>query len=428
MIKKIERIIFAVLAFSMLFAFPVSAATFPDVGADAWYGEKLDMLMTYTPGIISGIDDEDGVRRFFPENYLKRGEFLRMISVAAELYTASPAPGGHWAAKYWQMCYENEVLLLDSYAQTQVFGYSFDELEKPITRYEMAVVVANATRTGTAREARVAVTNAANSIPDYNQIPDEYKDAVEQVYGKGIIKGITNTGGIKDGSFCGDRTLRRCDAVVVIYLLLWAGERKAPDFAEKEEIIEVPDVPADPEFVSFAMRYRNMSTAERQTALFGDPNKTHFTSAADANGWMVEVEVPVWKVDKSGNKYSSKAYIEVHKLVAEEVKLIFDEIYNDPERFPINAVGGARYTDALRHSWGCAIDINPNENYYCRTVNGVTTALVGNGWWPGSNQHSISPNGSVVKAFAKYGWGWGGQGYSGGYYDYMHFSILHYGG
>ena len=36
---------------------------------------------------------------------------------------------------------------------------------------------------------------------------------------------------------------------------------------------------------------------------------------------------------------------------------------------------------------------------------------------------------SVVKAFAKYGWGWGGNGYSGGKkHDFMHFSVLASGG
>lgn len=52
----------------------------------------------------------------------------------------------------------------------------------------------------------------------------------------------------------------------------------------------------------------------------------------------------------------------------------------------------------------------------------------GSGWWPGENPYSITATGSVVAAFARYGWGWGGQGYSSGYYDYMHFSILPSGG
>ena len=111
--------------------------------------------------------------------------------------------------------------------------------------------------------------------------------------------------------------------------------------------------------------------------------------------------------------------------MADEVKAIFEEIYNDPERFPIKALGGARYSDTLRHSWGCAIDINPTENYY---INYSTGATVGSYCWKTSDSpYCIRPESSVVRAFAKYGWGWGGQGWTSAV-DYMHFSILASGG
>jgi hypothetical protein len=50
-----------------------------------------------------------------------------------------------------------------------------------------------------------------------------------------------------------------------------------------------------------------------------------------------------------------------------------------------------------------------------------------------ASPYSIGANSSVVRAFAKYGWGWGGQGYSlhsdgSQKYDFMHFSILSSGG
>ncbi|MBQ3051161.1 MAG: M15 family metallopeptidase, partial [Clostridia bacterium] len=110
---------------------------------------------------------------------------------------------------------------------------------------------------------------------------------------------------------------------------------------------------------------------------------------------------------------------------------IFEEIYNDPEQFPIHSIGGARFSDTLRHSWGCAIDINPVENYYIHYASG---SQVGTCCWENVSQYPwidsrycITPNGSVVRAFAKYGWGWGGQGWSTAA-DYMHFSILASGG
>ena len=118
-----------------------------------------------------------------------------------------------------------------------------------------------------------------------------------------------------------------------------------------------------------------------------------------------------------------------------EVKAIFEEIYNDPEQFPIHALGGARYTDTLRHAWGCAIDINPVENYYCYTTTTPYTAITGTTCFKYSDSpYCITPDSSVVRAFAKYGWGWGGgdadNNYSGWNTtaDYMHFSILASGG
>ena len=41
--------------------------------------------------------------------------------------------------------------------------------------------------------------------------------------------------------------------------------------------------------------------------------------------------------------------------------------------------------------------------------------------------YSISPYGSVVKAFSDYGWGWGGS-WGGTGYDFMHFSVIPSGG
>ena len=101
----------------------------------------------------------------------------------------------------------------------------------------------------------------------------------------------------------------------------------------------------------------------------------------------------------------------------------------------------------MRHSWGCAIDVNALYNCECNTRSGALRVTCGYGWWPygtawtiyagslsASSIYSIGKNPgdyghSVVEAFAKYGWGWGGNGWSGGTsFDYMHFSVLPSGG
>ena len=142
-------------------------------------------------------------------------------------------------------------------------------------------------------------------------------------------------------------------------------------------------------------------------------------SHATAVKHMVWVEVPVWNL-KNGKKVSSRARIQVLNLLADEVKEIFTEIYNGPEKFPIKSVGGYNWRpngiESL-HSLGRAIDINPDENPQL-SPDGVV--LVGKKWEPYQNRYSITPEGDVVRAFTSRGWVWGAN-YTRP--DYMHFDF-----
>ena len=142
-------------------------------------------------------------------------------------------------------------------------------------------------------------------------------------------------------------------------------------------------------------------------------------SHATAVKHMVWVEVPVWNL-KNGKKVSSRARIQVLNLLADEVKEIFTEIYNGPEKFPIKSVGGYNWRQngiESLHSLGRAIDINPDENPQL-SPDGVV--LVGKKWEPYQNPYSITPEGDVVRAFTSRGWVWGAN-YTRP--DYMHFDF-----
>ena len=114
-------------------------------------------------------------------------------------------------------------------------------------------------------------------------------------------------------------------------------------------------------------------------------------------------------------------------------------IFEDEEKFPIASVGGLRCTDTMRHAWGAAVDINPDANCAADRVDGAVKITVGQGWWPLGTEksewagtlaepspYSIAAGGSVVRAFAAYGWGWGGTWQSSR--DFMHFSVRTDGG
>ncbi|WP_297213836.1 S-layer homology domain-containing protein [uncultured Flavonifractor sp.] len=162
--------------------------------------------------------------------------------------------------------------------------------------------------------------------------------------------------------------------------------------------------------------------------LFGDATKRRFSSQEEASAAMTTITIPVWKLS-NGTKVSSTLSLSIHSAIAEDVKAIFTEIYNDPEQFPIHDIGGYSWrgdSATGEHNCGTAIDINANENYQVRDGQ----ALVGSLWQPGSNPYSIAPDSSVVRIFAEHGWSWGGDAWAGssdasqGYHDYMHFSYM----
>ena len=142
-------------------------------------------------------------------------------------------------------------------------------------------------------------------------------------------------------------------------------------------------------------------------------------SHATAVKHMVWVEIPVWKL-KNGQKVPGKMKVQVLNLLADEVKEIFTEIYNGPEKFPIKSIGGYEWRPnglSSLHSLGRAIDINPDENPQLSPEGNV---LVGKKWEPGQNPYSITPDGDVVRAFTSRGCVW-----VAGYRrpDYMHFDF-----
>ena len=146
---------------------------------------------------------------------------------------------------------------------------------------------------------------------------------------------------------------------------------------------------------------------------------TYPSTKDEAEQLMVDVTVPIWTLSGS-TKTPSTATIKVHNAIAAKVKLIFEEIYNGDEKFPIKDLGGYNWRGGTsEHNGGTAIDINSNENY-CIYNNGTT---IGSYWKPYEDPYSITPYGDVIRAFEKYGFTWGGDSWSNPK-DYMHFSYL----
>ena len=152
-----KRIVTLLLCAAMLLcATPVSvqgdsSTGFPDVPGNIWYEHALTQMLKNTPGIINGYPD--GL--FRPDEVVTRGEFLKMIITAAEEgHTIDRSQTAiHWAYPYYATALENNVLVADAYASSAsgsgtngaepMFPGTYQALEQPVSRYEMAVIASN---------------------------------------------------------------------------------------------------------------------------------------------------------------------------------------------------------------------------------------------------------------------------------------------
>ena len=167
-----------------------------------------------------------------------------------------------------------------------------------------------------------------------------------------------------------------------------------------------------------------MPRADKLELVFGSSAiaepRTFYKTLSEAEAHMTSILIRTWDIDQNGNKYTRTWELRVHENIAPTVSAIFAEIYALPEKPPIHSIGGFRWCGKSEHSVGLAIDINPNENYYCDPSG---RALTGHYFHPNSDPYSIPLYGSVDKIFAKYGFTRGIY-WRSGYRDYMHYSFF----
>ena len=116
--------------------------------------------------------------------------------------------------------------------------------------------------------------------------------------------------------------------------------------------------------------------------------------------------------------YKGKEFIIPQPSEIKEV--IFKEIYEGKEKFPIKSVGGYSWRgngSTSEHNQGTAIDINPNENYMIDDGR----ILAGSFWKPKKSKYSIPLNCETVRIMERYGFY---RGFWGNRKDYMHFSYF----
>jgi hypothetical protein len=228
---------------------------------------------------------------------------------------------------------------------------------------------------------------------DSDKVSDWAKRYVADSYSRGIIAGTGN--GLLDPK--GSLT-REQGVALTLNLLLNCDQSR---FQENKD-------------------YNKRHQVARSDRATSDRLRTQFDSEAEALTYMETINVQVWQLE-NGVKKTATIALTVQQSVADDVKKIFEEIYNGKEKFPIKSCEGFAYRGGTsQHTLGLAIDINPNENYF---IGKDSTFKAGKLWEPGENPYSIVPDGDVVRAFNKYGWHWSpDMNWSNGA-DYMHFSL-----
>lgn len=139
-------------------------------------------------------------------------------------------------------------------------------------------------------------------------------------------------------------------------------------------------------------------------------------------------------------------YVTVNKLMAEDLKAVFNEIAKTD--YKIKAAGGVRgggaCTPGNLHLCGLAIDINPGDNpdcpAYTKQGEGKPNRKVGQ-YWDVAGDHRITQEEfdkcskgekitnipqAVVDSFENHGFYWGGYGWNEGRSDAMHFEYHRY--
>lgn len=140
-------------------------------------------------------------------------------------------------------------------------------------------------------------------------------------------------------------------------------------------------------------------------------------SESEMQSYLTNIEVPI--INESGNQ--STLTLTVHKKLAKEIEAIFTEMTKvknfkiKPDTYGYEWRTMASGTGSMsHHSYGSAIDINPDDN---------PAAYTEGNYNPGGNPYSVTDE--IVKIWKDHGFYWGGD-WSSSYVDYMHFTYANH--
>jgi len=200
--KKVLLFTFLVLTLFTSLSF---ANEFPDVDASHWAHQYIDELSTKK--VINGYTDGT----YKPGGTVKKSEFIKLVMATCwPVYIdVDEVTGGidHWSGPYIRFAEANNVV--------KTGEYTLENVEEPITRLEMARIVANADIMMLHTNTQFSQELAFNDVNDLG-LNDKY--LLSHTVSRGLITGY------EDGTFKPEKTMTRAEAATMIWRFMKAKE------------------------------------------------------------------------------------------------------------------------------------------------------------------------------------------------------------
>lgn len=290
-----------------------------------------------------------------------------------------------------------------------------------IQRQDLCVMLYNVLDAAGIEAPAIAGDACIEDYPDVPDIKDYAVDAMVTMVDYTVVNGISSANNAT--VLAPDGTATREQALIMASRFCTAFEGTVDPEGPQVTPDETPSEPDTPDIPSFDPDSMLSLTEEEKMELVYGVGGQKYQTAEEAETNMVEISVPVWRLQEDGTKTSGTAYLQVNRNLAAIYESIFEEIYNGSEQFPIKDVGCYSWRTG-EHSQGTAVDINWEENMEA-TINedGSLTPTTGSYWLPGEDPYSIPEGGDVYNAFISHGFLWGGNAWRSKR-DYMHFSYF----
>ncbi len=181
----------------------------------------------------------------------------------------------------------------------------------------------------------------------------------------------------------------------------------SPDHYDEAVVASARSIPLD----SDNDRYMFITGRKKKIYKVGNMPEG-FRSDEETAKKMVTIDVPVWKINSKGEKYSTYWPLTIHANLADSCRCIFSDIYLLDIQFPFNYLRGYTYRKVggvglvssklmSTHAFGVALDINMGDydnDYFLGKGNDLRNK---------KNPYCIPDE--VIAIFEDYGWFWGGN-------------------